>query len=73
MNTHVEADAPGTDPNADGEWIVPPVSYVAPSRRFCALCGRPIARRYWRAKIGEREEVFCEPAHARLYTTYPWS
>ena len=73
MNINVRADAPETDPNSDGEWIVPPVSYVDPNRRFCALCGRPIARRYWRARIGEREEVFCEPRHAWLYTPYPYS
>jgi hypothetical protein len=54
-----------------GEWVVPPVNYVDPGRRFCAYCGRPIARRYWQAEVTGREEVFCEPDHARRYTTYP--
>jgi hypothetical protein len=75
MNTssHAKVNAPAANPESGGEWIVPSVSYVDPSRRFCALCGRPIARRYWKVTIGEQEEVFCEPAHARLHTTYPKS
>jgi hypothetical protein len=53
-----------------GEWIVPAVSYVEPKRRFCALCGRPIARRYWRAAPAGQPLPFCEPAHAELYVSY---
>ena len=54
-----------------GEWIMPPVSYVDPRRRFCVLCGRPIARRYWQVAMEGTNRVFCDPAHADLYTTYP--
>ncbi|HEU0114049.1 MAG TPA: hypothetical protein VFQ80_05210, partial [Thermomicrobiales bacterium] len=50
-----------------GEWIVPDVSYVEPSRRFCAYCGRPIARRYWRERTPAGDLAFCQPAHARMY------
>jgi hypothetical protein len=53
-----------------GEWIVPSVSYVDPSRRFCAFCGRPIARRYWRVGTGGTDAIFCDPGHARLQVTY---
>lgn len=53
-----------------GEWVTPPVSYVEPQRRFCALCGRPIARRYWRAAPTGTPLPFCDPAHAELYVTY---
>ena len=53
-----------------GEWIIPAVSYVEPKRRFCAFCGRPIARRYWRAAPAGAPLPFCEPAHAELYVTY---
>jgi hypothetical protein len=53
-----------------GEWVVPTVSDVEPKRRFCALCGRPIARPYWRAAPAGEPLVFCEPAHADLYATY---
>ena len=56
-----------------GEWIMPPVSYVDPTRRFCELCGRPIARRYWQARTERGEVIFCDPAHAALYATYPTS
>jgi hypothetical protein len=57
-------------PPLSGEWITPSVSYVEPKRRFCALCGRPIARRYWRAAPTGEFLPFCEPAHVDLYLTY---
>ncbi len=57
--------------NESGEWIVPPVSYVHPSRRFCALCGRPIARRFWQVGVEGAEGIFCDPVHAALRATYP--
>ena len=60
-------------PDRGGEWITPPVSYVDPRRRFCAFCGRPIARRFWQVSVGGAEGIFCDPAHARLDTTYPRS
>jgi hypothetical protein len=59
-----------TPTSASGEWITPTVSYVEPKRLFCALCGRPIARRYWRASPAGEALLFCEPAHADLYLTY---
>ena len=57
----------------NGEWITPAVSYVDPSRRFCDLCGRPIARRFWQVVIGDATRIFCDPSHADLNTTYPRS
>ena len=59
--------------NVAGEWITPPVSYVDPARRFCEFCGRPIARRFWQAKMEGGAGIFCDPAHAALITTYPQS
>ena len=59
--------------NFAGEWITPPVSYVDPARRFCQFCGRPIARRFWQAKAEGEAGIFCDPAHAALFTTYPES
>ena len=53
-----------------GEWVMPPVSYVEPMRIFCALCGRPIARRHWRAKLAGKTLPFCDPGHEELYRTY---
>jgi len=56
-----------------GGWVTPAVSYVDPARRFCQFCGRPIARRFWQAETSGGVEIFCDPAHAALYTTYPMS
>ena len=53
-----------------GEWVTPSVSYVDPRRRFCELCGRPIARRFWQVELNGEERIFCDPAHAHLYETY---
>ncbi|MFM9105751.1 MAG: hypothetical protein ACKOWF_03530 [Chloroflexota bacterium] len=49
-----------------GEWIVPDVSYVDPQRLFCALCGRPIARRYWRVSGDPDGRAYCEIRHAGM-------
>jgi hypothetical protein len=57
----------------NGDWVMPPVSYVDPTRRFCEFCGRPIARKFWRAKTERGVGIFCHPAHAALYATYPVS
>jgi hypothetical protein len=54
-----------------GRWIVPPVSYIDPVRRFCTMTGRPIARGYWQVMNGGREVVFSDRAHAERYATYP--
>ncbi|MGD9712119.1 MAG: hypothetical protein AB7V46_08655 [Thermomicrobiales bacterium] len=54
----------------DGEWIELPVSYVDPARVSCDLCGRPIARKFWREVIEGRDLRFCEPGHAELYESY---
>ena len=56
-----------------GDWIMPPVSYVDPARRFCEFCGRPIARKFWRAEREGGAGIFCDPGHAALYATYPGS
>jgi hypothetical protein len=57
------------EPSA-GEWVMPAVSYVEPMRVYCALCGRPIARRHWRAAPAGERLPFCDPDHAALYRTY---
>jgi hypothetical protein len=56
-----------------GEWVTPLVSYVDPERRFCAMTGRPIARRYWRVTVGGRELAFSDRQAAVRYATYPRS
>lgn len=53
-----------------GGWVTPDVSYIDPSRRFCAYCGRPIARRYW-ARPDDAEEAYCDADHAARHATYP--
>jgi hypothetical protein len=53
-----------------GEWVTPPVSYVEPMRIHCALCGRPIARRHWRAAPAGEPLPFCDPEHEALYVSY---
>ena len=58
---------PTSAPDRSGEWIVPEVSYVDPSRRFCAYCGRPIARRYWRERTPAGDLAFCGPEHAAIH------
>jgi hypothetical protein len=62
-----------SEANGAGEWVTPSVSYVDPARRFCELCGRPIARRFWQARTESGAGIFCDPAHAALYATYPES
>jgi hypothetical protein len=57
-------------PAASGQWVMPDVSYVEPMRIFCALCGRPIARRHWRAAPEGVELPFCDPSHEDLYVEY---
>ncbi len=54
-----------------GAWVQPEVSYIDPVRRFCAYCGRPIARGYWQPNEGEHGQVYCDPAHATAQATYP--
>ncbi|MBA3451119.1 MAG: hypothetical protein H0T18_07900 [Chloroflexia bacterium] len=69
-----DATAPAADAfTTPGKWVIPGVSYVNPERRHCALCGRPIARRYWQETIAGTTRVFCDPAHALLKITYPLS
>ena len=64
-------DAEAGEGAVDGEWVTPAMSYIDPVRRFCALCGRPIARRYWKTEQDTEELAFCDPAHAARYATYP--
>ncbi len=56
--------------SSEGRWVIPPVSYVEPMRIFCALCGRPIARRHWQAAPSGPTLPFCDPAHEELYVSY---
>ncbi len=55
----------------DGRWIEPEVNYVDPVRRFCAFCGRPIARRFWETKGKSGATAYCSPEHAQRNATYP--
>ena len=53
-----------------GQWVEPDVNYVDPERRFCAYCGRPIARRYWEAHgPGGEAAEYCSPDHAERKAT----
>lgn len=55
-----------------GQWVTPDVNYVDPDRRFCAFCGRPIARRFWLVEQkGQNAAVYCSPEHAMEVTAYP--
>ena len=55
-----------------GHWVEPDVNYVDPERRFCAFCGRPIARRYWEVEAaGVGKVAYCSPDHADRKATYP--
>ncbi len=53
-----------------GEWARGEISYLKANRAACALCGRPIAIRYWAAEVGGVEHTFCSPEHERLYRDY---
>jgi hypothetical protein len=70
MSESVHASTASNPDMASGQWITPEVSYVDPVRRFCDFCGRPIARRYWQEAEHGAGHIFCEPAHAALYSTY---
>jgi len=65
-----EQARPAVDSGGQGEWVLPSISYVEPARRHCALCGRPIARRYWRAAVAGETRNFCDPDHEALYRSY---
>jgi len=74
MSAHPNGDDTGSTPSdaaSAGGWVTPPVSYVDPTRRFCQLCGRPIARRFWQVETERGAAIFCDPAHAALDATYP--
>ena len=53
-----------------GEWRRTEISYLKANRAACALCGHPIAIRYWGAEVDGRELKFCSPDHERLYYDY---
>jgi hypothetical protein len=53
-----------------GEWRAVEISYLHANRTACALCGHPIARRYWEANVNGAELVFCSPEHEQLYRSY---
>jgi hypothetical protein len=53
-----------------GEWKRNEISYLRANRDVCALCGHPIAIRYWGADVNGKAEMFCSPAHEQLYHDY---
>ena len=53
-----------------GEWRQAEISYLKANREACALCGHPIAVRYWGAELDGEELKFCSPDHERLYHDY---
>lgn len=63
-------DSANQNQDANGEWIVPEISYIEPLRNACSFCGRPIARQYWQSQEFGPDLKFCNPAHAYLYATY---
>ena len=68
-----DMDSASNEATGAGGWVMPPVSYVDPARRFCEFCGRPIARRFWQVEMERGAAIFCDAAHAALFTTYPSS
>ena len=53
-----------------GEWRSAEISYLKANRNACALCGHPIAVRYWGAEIDGVPQMFCSPEHEQLYHDY---
>ena len=53
-----------------GEWKHTEISYLKANRAACALCGHPIARRYWACEVEGVERMFCSHDHELLYRTY---
>jgi hypothetical protein len=53
-----------------GEWKQNEISYLRANREACALCGHPIAVRYWGADVNGKPEMFCSPEHEQLYHDY---
>jgi hypothetical protein len=53
-----------------GEWARGEISYLKANRNACALCGHPIAIRYWSAEIDGVPHMFCSPDHERLFHDY---
>ncbi len=59
------------DTQVRGRWVEPEGSYVNPARRFCAYCGRPIARRYREVERRGAVRRYRVPEHAASDATYP--
>ena len=53
-----------------GEWKRNEISYLKANRDACALCGHPIATRYWGAEVEGAARVFCSPDHEAKYVSY---
>jgi hypothetical protein len=51
-------------------WEQNEISYLKANRDSCALCGRPIAIRYWGADVDGVALKLCSPEHERLYRDY---
>ena len=50
-----------------GEWKAGEISYLKANRAACALCGHPIAIRYWGAEVERRRaDVLLARARAAL-------
>ncbi len=60
----------GTGARPVGEWKHNEISYLKANRAACALCGHPLARRYWAAPVDGVELMFCSPEHERLFHSY---
>jgi hypothetical protein len=37
---------------------------------YCALCGKVIPRRFWRAEVDGAARIFCDPSCEALYRSY---
>jgi hypothetical protein len=53
-----------------GQWKAKEISYLKANRDACALCGHPIAIRYWGADVDGEPKMFCSPEHEQLYYDY---
>ena len=53
-----------------GDWLQNEISYLKANSDSCALCGHPIAVRYWGAEVDGARLKFCSPEHEQLYHDY---
>jgi hypothetical protein len=53
-----------------GEWQETTISYLAPCKIVCELCGQLVPGRHWAEEVAGRSRIFCNHEHAEKYETY---